>query len=127
MFLCKLLLGKVDEDHTWVDSCGYYVLKQRECHVQALPLFLVQFKASEGQLSRQLEAITSHDTGCAGTLATRQRGGLRPCEARRDAGMLAASTRHLWVGWLAPELCHQDDDAVTADVEAFLAGHKVEQ
>merc|ERR1719191_1153087 len=34
--------------------------------------------------------------------------------------MSAVSTRHLWLGWLAPELCREDDDAVQADVEQFL-------
>jgi hypothetical protein len=125
MFLCKLLLGKADQDHTWVDSCQYYVLKQRDCRVQALPLFVVQFQSSEGQLCIQLNAIKSCDSDVAGALAARQRGGLQPCEARRDAGMSADLTRHLWVGWLDPRLCCQDDDAITEDVEAFLVGHCV--
>jgi hypothetical protein len=30
MFLCKLLLGKPEVDHTWVSGPRYYVIKQRE-------------------------------------------------------------------------------------------------
>jgi len=127
MFLCKLLLGREGEDHAWVDTCKYYVMKQRSGRVQALPLFLVQFRESEGALARQLRLVRSRDTEDPGVLAARQRGGLCACEARRDAGMVAAFTRHLWVGWLAPELCFADDDAVAEDVAAFLEGLKVEQ
>jgi len=127
MFLCKLLLGKQDLDHTWVEECKYYVLKQRDCRVQALPLFVVQFRPSQDALAQRLSAIASHDTEQIGALAVRQRGGLQPCEARRDAGMSAPSTRHIWVGWLAPELCRQNDDMVAQDVERFLEGYHVSQ
>merc|ERR1712232_72325 len=127
MFLCKLLLGKVDADHTWVDSCSYYVVKQRDRRVQALPLFVVQFQESYGQLCQQLGSILSRDTEANGTLAAQQRGGMRPCEARRDAGMIAQSTMHLWVGWLDPLLCQRSDDAVAEDVEEFLSGHGIAQ
>lgn len=127
MLLCKLLLGEEDVDHTWVDSCAYYVVKQREGRTQALPLFLLQFAESRGELADRLAALRARDVEEAGQLTARQRGGLRPCRARQDAGMEAASTRHLWVGWLAPELCQRDDDAVEEDVRRFLGGHAVEQ
>merc|ERR1719329_2072561 len=120
MLLCKLLLGVADLDHSWVDSCKYYVLKQRDCRIQVLPLFVIQFQESNSELMRQLSDIKKQDIEDAGTLATRQRGGLKPCEARRDAGMSAECTRHLWVGWLAPELCSCDDDEVADDVQDFL-------
>merc|ERR1719329_1399619 len=74
---------------------------------------------------RQLSDIKKQDIEDAGTLATRQRGGLKPSEARRDAGMSAECTQHLWVGWLAPELCGCDDDEVADDVKAFLHGFLV--
>lgn len=125
MFLCKLLLGQADLDHTWVDSCSYYVVKQRDRRVQALPLFLVQFKESCGDLSQRLSDLVTRDVEAKGHLATLQRGGFRACEARRDAGMEAEATRHLWVGWLAPELCQQNNDAVAEDVERFLHGYAV--
>lgn len=125
MFLCKLLLGKADDDHSWVDSCSYYVMKQRDNRVQAVPLFLVQFQESCGVLSRSLSDLADRDVEAMGHLAARQRGGCRPCEARRDAGMAAEATRHLWLGWLAPELCQQDNDAVAKDVESFLHGYLV--
>merc|ERR1719188_2517593 len=62
MFLCRLLLGKSDLDHTWVDTCKYYVIKQRDCRIQALPLFLVQFRASTGSLVGQLRDVTTRDS-----------------------------------------------------------------
>eukprot|EP00812_Abedinium_dasypus_P011757 NODE_52_length_2378_cov_1310.253121.p1 GENE.NODE_52_length_2378_cov_1310.253121~~NODE_52_length_2378_cov_1310.253121.p1 ORF type:complete len:429 (-),score=114.47 NODE_52_length_2378_cov_1310.253121:302-1588(-) len=71
--------------------------------------------------------MKKRDVEDPGVLAARQRGALRPCRARRDAGMTATSTRHLWVGWLAPELCSEDNDAVAKDVEEFLAGVSVAQ
>eukprot|EP00929_Paragymnodinium_shiwhaense_P071328 TRINITY_DN3627_c0_g1_i1.p1 TRINITY_DN3627_c0_g1~~TRINITY_DN3627_c0_g1_i1.p1 ORF type:complete len:984 (-),score=144.64 TRINITY_DN3627_c0_g1_i1:280-3231(-) len=126
MFLCKLLLGQEDLDHTWVDSCQYYVLKQRESRVQAVPLYVVQFAESDSQLSQKLVSIQAQDTDETTALATQQRGGLRACEARRDAGMSANTTRHLWIGWLDPSLCQQDNDAITEDVKTFLKGVEVE-
>lgn len=45
MFLCKLLLGKPDVDHTWVQSAQYYVIKQAEGQVQAMPMYLIRFGA----------------------------------------------------------------------------------
>jgi len=125
MFLCKLLLGETDTDHTWVDSCSYYVVKQRDRRIQALPLFLVQFQESCGDLHQRLSELKVRDVEATGHLAARQRGGFRPCEARRDAGMEAEATRHLWLGWLAPELCQQDNDAIAYDVKAFLYDHVV--
>lgn len=127
LFLCKLLLGQEGADHAWVDACSYYVVKQRDSRVQALPLFLVQFEESSGDLSRRLSGLGVCDVELDGHLAERQRGGLRPCEARRDACMEAAATSHLWLGWLAPELCQQDNEAVAEDVRAFLHGYLVKE
>jgi len=127
MLLCKLLLGVADLDHSWVDSCKYYVLKQRDFRIQVLPLFVIQFQESDSGLTRQLSDIKKQDIEDAGTLAVRQRGGLQPCKARRDAGMSADCTQHLWVGWLAPELCGSDDDEVADDVKAFLSGFVVSE
>merc|ERR1712176_1327198 len=125
MFLCKLLLGKADLDHLWVDSCSYYVVKQRDQRVQALPLFLVQFQESSGKLSRHLSDLAARDVEVIGHLAARRRGGFRPCEARRDVGMEAEATRHLWLGWLSPELCQHDNDTIAEDVKRFLHGYEV--
>lgn len=41
--------------------------------------------------------------------------------------MVAQSTRHLWVGWLAPCLRFKDDDAIAEDVVEFLKGFSVKQ
>jgi len=86
--------------------------KQRSGRMQVLPLFVLQFKQSTGSLARQLSALGTRDAEAPGALAGRQRGGLRACEARRDAKMVATSTRHIWVGWLSPDLCSKDDDTV---------------
>jgi len=124
MFLCKLLLGKADVDHTWVDSTKYYVLKQRDALIQALPIFLVQFQPTRSAFQDRLLALP--ERGVEGlALAVRQRGGLQACEARRDAGMDADFTRHLWIGWLSPDLCQKSDDAVEEDVKLFLKGYAI--
>jgi len=127
MFLCKLLLGAADLDHTWASGPQYYILKQRDCRIQALPLYVVQFAPSVQRLARWLQALPERGAQQPAGLAVRQRGGLEACEARRDAGMLAASTRHLWIGWLSPDLCHRDDDAVEEDAKEFLQGLAVAQ
>lgn len=125
MFLCKLLLGAEDADHTWVDSSKYYVVKQRDGLYQALPVYLVQFGRSESTLVTRLNQLRTHELEDEGVLRFRQRGGQSACEARKDAGMTAASTSYLWVGWLAPELCSQGDDAIFDDVRDFLQGFDV--
>lgn len=125
MFLCKLLLGTEHAHHTWVDEQKYYVIKQHDGMVQALPVYLVQFERSEGKLCQWLSTLTAPEVA-AGTLQNRQRGGQSACTARPDAGMAASSTSFLWLGWLAPELARQSDDAITDDVTAFLKGLEVE-
>lgn len=126
MFLCKLLLGAEGEDHTWVDDMKYYVVKQRQSYVQALPVYLVQFQASNGKVAGWLgELSTPQDAEEEGTLHYRQRGAQNACEARKDAGMAAASTRQIWVGWLAPELARASDDTISDDVCDFLHGVRV--
>jgi hypothetical protein len=129
MFLCKILLGKPNIDHTWAGGPQYYVIKQREGRVQVLPIFLVQFKATSSPFHQQLikELALTRDVEDPGTLAAQQRGGLFACEARRDAGMVTESTRHLWLGWLAPGLRFKDDDGIVDDVSEFLEGFAVEQ
>merc|ERR1719440_916195 len=89
MFLCKLLLGAEGPDHTWVDEAKYYVVKQSDGLYQALPVYLVQFQASERRLVRWLGELRHHEMDEEGTLKYRQRGGQSACEARRDAGMEA--------------------------------------
>jgi len=130
MFLCKLMLGQVDKDHTWHAGPKYYVIKQREGRMQALPIFLLQFKAASAcsQLARELKThVLLRDSEEGGSLASQQRGGLCACPARRDAGMTAESTRHLWLGWLDPKLRFHNDDVVAEDVSKFLEGHAVNQ
>jgi len=129
MFLCKLLLGKADLDHTWASGPQYYVIKQRESRTQVLPLFLVQFKASDSPFYRKLSAELGlvRDLEDPGTLAAQQRGGLCACRGRRDAGIEAKSTKHLWVGWLAPALRFKDDDGIADDVREFLTGIAVKE
>lgn len=128
MFLCKLLLGASGQDHTWVDEAKYYVVKQRNGYVQALPVYLVQFEASTGQVATWLSWVQTY-VGAEedGTLQHRQRGGKSACEARKDANMTASSTRHLWLGWLAPELAHRSDDDISDDVCSFLHDLAVEE
>lgn len=126
MLLCKLLLGTEDEHHTWVKDMKYYVMKQHEGMMQALPVYLVQFSSSASELCKWLSTLSAPILEEVGTLQGRQRGGQSACAARSDAGMSAESTRFLWLGWLAPELTKQNDDAITDDVVDFLVGLEVE-
>jgi len=130
MFLCKLLLGEADRDHTWHAGPQYYVIKQREGRMQVLPMYLIQFQASAPRSNLlaelKLNAVLK-DSEEDGTLASQQRGGLIASPARRNAGMDAASTKHLWLGWLDPSLRFQNDDGVAEDVCKFLEGCEVEQ
>lgn len=127
MFLCKLLLGKPNEHHTWVNDEKYYVIKQYDGMVQALPVYLVQFTQSAGALTKTLADLSVLPPVVESTLQTRQRGGQSACTARPDAGMIATSTEFLWVGWLAPELAQRNDDAIADDVCEFLKGIDVKE
>jgi hypothetical protein len=129
IFLCKLLLGKPEVDHTWASGPRYYVIKQREGRTQVLPLFLLQFKTSSSPFARKLsiDLALARDVEDPGTLAAQQRGGHCACRGRRDAGQEAHSTKHLWVGWLAPGLRLKDDDGIAEDVREFLTGVAVRQ
>jgi hypothetical protein len=89
--------------------------------------------ASEGSalpvtaLSRKMATVKQRDEekGVSVSLAAQQRGGQSACIARRDAGIAAANTKHLWLGWLDPSLAAKDNDAVEEDVVNFLAPHVV--
>jgi len=106
----------------------YYVVKQRNGYVQALPVYLLQFKPSSGDLAWWLQEVQAPIVAEEeGTLQYQQRGGQNACEARKDAGMSAKATRHLWLGWLAPELARASDDVISDDVCAFLHGLRVEE
>jgi len=129
MFLCKILLGKPNVDHTWAAGPQYYVIKQRESRMQILPMFLLQFKSSSSSFYQKLtaELALTKDAEESSALVGKQKGGMFACEARRDAGMSAENTRHLWVGWLSPSLRFQDNDGVHDDICEFLHGLLVAQ
>jgi hypothetical protein len=96
--------------------------------VQALPVYLVQFQSNSGSLSNWLSQLSwTSEAIEEGTLQHRQRGGQNACTARPDAGMTADSTSFLWLGWLAPELARQSDDAIEDDVADFLEGLQVQE
>jgi len=129
MFLCKILLGKENLDHSWAAGPRYYVIKQREGRTQVMPIFLVQFQRTTSDFCRRLtsELALAKDAEEMGTLAGQQRGGLSACLGRRDAGLAAKSTCHLWLGWLSPSLRFKDDDGIADDVKEFLEGYSVEE
>ena len=128
MFVCKLILGEEDVDHTWESGCGYYIIKQNNGHIQCLPQYLIQFQdTGSTQLYRALAAFATDEK--AGEESLRrlgegQRGGVRPCKGRIDGCMMAASTSQLWVGWLDPSL-GGSDAAMRADLCEFLKGYDV--
>ena len=127
MFVCSLLLGEAEVDHTWVPDVKYYVMKQRAGRIQCVPRYLVQFRKTSSPLLRTLQALGGEAESAEGHLrrvGASQRGGVRPCKGRMDSMMMAERTQHLWVGWLEPTL-GRDDELVRADVRAFLRGHEV--
>ena len=127
MFVCSLLLGEAEVDHTWVSDVKYYVMKQRAGRIQCVPRYLVQFRKTSSPLLRTLQALGGEAESAEGHLrrvGASQRGGVRPCKGRMDSVMMAERTRHLWVGWLEPTL-GRDDELVREDVRAFLQGHEV--
>ena len=130
MFLCGLILGTADVDHTWVKDMGYYVIKQSGGNIQCLPRYLIRFAPEacpEARLGKALAQFGGEADDAEATLRKMgedQRGGVEACKGRVDATMMAAHTRCLWMGWLDPEL-GRDDAAVEASVRTFLAGHKV--
>jgi len=125
LLLCRLLLGEEESDHTWVDDMAYYVVKQHDGFVQALPLYVVQFKRSRSPLAQQLADIQLHDEEEESALKEYQRGAKHPCVARAHARIKGDTAEYLWLGWLDPELCHAPDGAVFDDVSDFLQGIRV--
>ena len=129
MFLCSLILGKQDVDHSWIDHAGYYVMKQKHGHIQCLPRYLIQFDIEGPQSalrSRLLSLGVETDDAEANLrkMGRTQRGGVDACKGRTDAMIVATTTKCLWVGWLDPEL-GRDDAHVRSNVCDFLQGHKV--
>eukprot|EP01064_Diplonema_japonicum_P020627 TRINITY_DN30228_c0_g1_i1.p1 TRINITY_DN30228_c0_g1~~TRINITY_DN30228_c0_g1_i1.p1 ORF type:complete len:1021 (+),score=268.66 TRINITY_DN30228_c0_g1_i1:88-3150(+) len=123
MFLCKTVLGVDGGDFKWVPSSeGYEVTGAR-----AMPHYLLQFGYSESKLTQDLKAFSREVEESLVSLAKlgeSQRGGSTACKGRTDAAIMATSTKHLWVGWLAPEF-EQSDDSISTDVKEFLKGHNV--
>eukprot|EP01059_Diplonema_ambulator_P036700 TRINITY_DN926_c0_g2_i1.p1 TRINITY_DN926_c0_g2~~TRINITY_DN926_c0_g2_i1.p1 ORF type:complete len:1200 (+),score=408.55 TRINITY_DN926_c0_g2_i1:80-3679(+) len=129
MFLCKLILGKQDTDHTWVEGCQYYIMKQREGNIQALPMYLIQWGTPTTSLPKKLARYSRDEmssTAFLRRMGEKQRGGSEACRGRVNGGMAAATTRHLWLGWLDPSLV-ADEAALCKDVKLFLEGHEVVQ
>ena len=130
MFLCKLILGTPDADHTFVACNGFYVMKQNKGNIQCLPEYLLRFRRVGGEhnvLHKALSAFPVESEAGAEShrrLGASQRGGLRPSRGRVDGHLLAPATCFLWLGWLSPELA-RDEEALQADVVAFLKGHAV--
>eukprot|EP01065_Artemidia_motanka_P002309 TRINITY_DN11092_c0_g1_i1.p1 TRINITY_DN11092_c0_g1~~TRINITY_DN11092_c0_g1_i1.p1 ORF type:complete len:1213 (+),score=315.82 TRINITY_DN11092_c0_g1_i1:56-3694(+) len=131
MFLCRLHLGEEgqERDHVWVNSCKYYVVKQRDCMVQALPMYVLEFECSYGcgdenaALRKRLDQLAAENVSVAGAgLLDRFRGATKPCAGRRDAGMHVASTTQLWLGWLMPD---QTQEELISDMKEHLAPHTV--
>eukprot|EP01062_Namystynia_karyoxenos_P031562 TRINITY_DN2340_c0_g3_i1.p1 TRINITY_DN2340_c0_g3~~TRINITY_DN2340_c0_g3_i1.p1 ORF type:complete len:511 (+),score=144.63 TRINITY_DN2340_c0_g3_i1:730-2262(+) len=127
MFMCKLILGEEGTDHTWVDSMKYYVVKQREGHVQARPLYLVQFGEGASEIGQRLRTLGFYerDGNVSEELAAGQPGGKRPCRGRQGCRIVSDRTRHLWVGWLDPRLCTASDDEIREDVADYLHGYDI--
>eukprot|EP01064_Diplonema_japonicum_P003982 TRINITY_DN1263_c1_g4_i2.p1 TRINITY_DN1263_c1_g4~~TRINITY_DN1263_c1_g4_i2.p1 ORF type:complete len:1212 (+),score=312.10 TRINITY_DN1263_c1_g4_i2:65-3637(+) len=127
MFLCKLILGKQDVDHTYVDQYDYYIMKQRQGNIQAMPMYLIQWGPPTTRLCKQLRVYSRDDQTSEAflrRLGEQQRGGVEACRGRVNGGMSAASTKHLWLGWLEPTLV-KDEAVLKKDVTDFLEGHEV--
>eukprot|EP01064_Diplonema_japonicum_P038065 TRINITY_DN910_c0_g1_i1.p1 TRINITY_DN910_c0_g1~~TRINITY_DN910_c0_g1_i1.p1 ORF type:complete len:1049 (+),score=377.26 TRINITY_DN910_c0_g1_i1:50-3196(+) len=130
MFLCKLILGEAGTDHEWVPSMKYYIMKQREGNIQAIPMYLLQFQptsSSRSPLSVRMSKVSDDEKEAAATLlkmGAKQRGGVKAEKGRMDTAMVARGTRHLWLGWLDPRV-GRDDAELEKDVKEFLKGHQV--
>lgn len=122
LLLCRLLLGEEEEDHSWVDHMKYYIVKQHDGFVQALPLYVIQFRSSTGSLAWQLAAIQLHEDEDDGGLKEYQRGARHACPARAHSRIKGETAQYLWLGWLDPELCYAPDSAIFDDVSEFLHG-----
>eukprot|EP01064_Diplonema_japonicum_P015222 TRINITY_DN2297_c0_g3_i2.p1 TRINITY_DN2297_c0_g3~~TRINITY_DN2297_c0_g3_i2.p1 ORF type:complete len:939 (+),score=239.22 TRINITY_DN2297_c0_g3_i2:37-2853(+) len=127
MFLCKLILGE-EQDHTWVPHQQYYIMKQREGNIQAIPMFLIKFTKHvsllDCHLSSYAEDAKEAEKETLRRLGEKQRGGVHPCRGRTDGAMMAAKTDRLWVGWLHPTLA-SDEDELEENVKQFLEGYQV--
>eukprot|EP01064_Diplonema_japonicum_P038067 TRINITY_DN910_c0_g1_i3.p1 TRINITY_DN910_c0_g1~~TRINITY_DN910_c0_g1_i3.p1 ORF type:complete len:919 (+),score=285.69 TRINITY_DN910_c0_g1_i3:63-2819(+) len=126
MFLCRLILGEA-EDHKWVPSMKYYIMKQNGGNIQALPMYLLQFKKTSSPLALRMSKVSNDEKEAAATLlkmGAKQRGGLKAEKGRIDTAMVAQNTRHLWLGWLNPAV-GRDDEELAKDVKEFLKGHQV--
>jgi hypothetical protein len=77
MFLCRLHLGEEgpERDHVWIDDMKYYVVKQRDAMMQALPMYVVEFEQDGGwgrdsenaALSSRLDALAKANTKMVGS------------------------------------------------------------
>eukprot|EP00755_Sulcionema_specki_P022801 Sspe_Gene.77380::Locus_48349_Transcript_2_2_Confidence_0.667_Length_1984::g.77380::m.77380 len=130
MFMCQLVLGEQDVDHIWVDDMKYYVLKQREGQVQALPQYLLQFRDSASPLAKELseKTVTAEDDKASFlAMQAMQKGGGRPCRDRTEGTLEQARTRHVHLGWLDSKLLQHGQKELEADVTDFLRGHGVKK
>eukprot|EP01062_Namystynia_karyoxenos_P064283 TRINITY_DN571_c0_g1_i2.p1 TRINITY_DN571_c0_g1~~TRINITY_DN571_c0_g1_i2.p1 ORF type:complete len:1409 (+),score=427.07 TRINITY_DN571_c0_g1_i2:436-4227(+) len=129
MFLCRLHLGEEgqDKDHVWVDDMKYYVVKQRRCLFQALPLYLLEFEDRGGAgwlegenraLSLKVAQLAAGNCQRGEELQQKMLGARRPCAARGGAGMHVARTTRLWLGWLQPDMSEEE---LLEDVRRHLA------
>ncbi|KAJ9436880.1 hypothetical protein DIPPA_29230 [Diplonema papillatum] len=115
MFICKLILGTAGVDHDWIPSTKYYIMKQNEGNVQALPMYLIQYQtgAPGSPLLAKLaefKCAEHHAEEIFNRMGQRQRGGVLPEKGRVDGGMSAAATKCLWVGWIDRDLGKQSDE-----------------
>eukprot|EP01061_Rhynchopus_euleeides_P021594 TRINITY_DN351_c0_g1_i1.p1 TRINITY_DN351_c0_g1~~TRINITY_DN351_c0_g1_i1.p1 ORF type:complete len:1006 (+),score=200.76 TRINITY_DN351_c0_g1_i1:203-3220(+) len=125
MFLCTLALGNSDV-HTWVEGQQYYVLKENH---QAVPRFLLQFRASDTTLLQDLKKRQVSQKKAAKKslqqMAHQQHQG-ESYGATLQVVSGGPDTKRLMVGWLDRDLDEVHDwDSFEANVTNFLAGHTV--
>lgn len=125
MFLCKLLLGQADVHHTWVADQGYYVVKQEQGDVQALPLYVVRFGHGGGGARRGIGGVIvniANPSDVWGTVVAEE-----PYCYRLSSGRVAKyqseGVRWTWAGGDSPLSRELDNLSVndTPRVSAVLA------
>ena len=106
LLYCKLVLGS-RVFHDYVHHKQFYIVRQRDCYVQALPLYLLKVGGGfdDSYMIKRLKPSKSDPSEkIMNQLSKIQRGGTEACIGRISNTMVSTSTKKLFCGWLHPSL-----------------------